>query len=107
RYMLKRVTTEPNRETGTVTIRVELNDRRAATEVAGWFVAELDQFNNYRRQTGARNRRKFLEGRIAELEASGRRSPIVSGRFTKPTGSTRMRRRFGSRRGVARHGWIR
>jgi len=69
RYMLKWVTTEPNRETGTVTIRVTLNNRRAATEVAGWFVAELDQFNNYRRQTGARNRRKFLEGRIGELES--------------------------------------
>jgi len=75
RYMLKRVTTEPNRETGTVTIRVELNDRRAATEVTSWFVQELDQFNNYRRQTGARNRRKFLEGRIAELE--GERKAIT------------------------------
>ena len=72
RYMLGRVSTEPNRETGTVTVKVTLNDRRAAAEVAGWFVAELDQFNNYRRQTGARNRRGFLEGRIAELEGERR-----------------------------------
>jgi len=72
RYMLRRVTTEPNRETGTVTIRVTLNSPRAAAEVARWFVSELDQFNNYRRQTGARNRRKFLEGRIAELEGERR-----------------------------------
>jgi uncharacterized protein involved in exopolysaccharide biosynthesis len=72
RYMLRRVTTDPNRETGTVTIRVTLNSPRAAVEVASWFVSELDQFNNYRRQTGARNRRKFLEGRIAELEGERR-----------------------------------
>jgi capsule polysaccharide export protein KpsE/RkpR len=72
RFMMRRVTTEVNRETGTVTLRVALNAPAASTEVAGWFVQELDQFNTVRRQTSARNRRKFLENRLTELQKQER-----------------------------------
>ncbi len=72
RYLLKRITTDVNRETGTVTLRVELDDPAVSREVAGWLVQELDQFNSVRRQTGARNRRIFLEGRLAELDKEQR-----------------------------------
>jgi capsule polysaccharide export protein KpsE/RkpR len=72
RYLLRRVTTDVNRETGTVTLRVALNQPRVSTEVAGWFVEELDQFNTMRRQTSGRNRRMFLENRLAELEKEQR-----------------------------------
>ncbi len=68
RYLMRRVTTDVNRETGTVTLRVALNSRLAATEVAGWLLQELDQFNTMRRQTSARNRRRFLENRLTELD---------------------------------------
>jgi hypothetical protein len=66
--MMRRITTDVNRETGTVTLRVALNSPRAATEVSSWLLQELDQFNTMRRQTSARNRRKFLENRLTELE---------------------------------------
>jgi capsule polysaccharide export protein KpsE/RkpR len=72
RYLLRRVTTDVNRETGTVTLRVALNRPGVATEVAGWFVQELDQFNTTRRQTSARNRRTFLENRLTQLEQEQR-----------------------------------
>ncbi len=72
RYLMRRVTTEVNRETGTVTLRVALNDPKVATEVARWFVQELNQFNSMRRQTSGRNRRVFLENRLAELEKEQR-----------------------------------
>ncbi len=72
RYLMRRVTTDVNRETGTVTLRVALDGPRVATEVAGWFVQELDQFNTMRRQTTARNRRKFLENRLIELDREQR-----------------------------------
>ncbi len=64
----KRIQADLTRETGVVKLDVSLRDPVVAATVAGWVLAELDRFNSYRRQTTARARRTFLEGRIHELE---------------------------------------
>jgi len=68
RYLRKHLATDVDRETGVVSIRVTLPNPRVAATVAQNILTELDRFNADRRQSQARERRKFVEQRIAESE---------------------------------------
>jgi len=68
RYLRRHVSVDLDRETGVVTLAVRLPDPRVAAEAAGTFLDALNQFNADRRQSQARERRKFVEQRIADSD---------------------------------------
>jgi uncharacterized protein involved in exopolysaccharide biosynthesis len=68
KYLRRHLATDVDRETGVVTISVTLRDPRVAAAVAAGFLRELEHFNADRRQSQARERRKFVEQRIADSE---------------------------------------
>ncbi len=63
------ITIVVDKQMGTIKISVEMPTGDLAAAVAGRLVEYLNDFNRQSRQSQARERRKFLEGRVAETES--------------------------------------
>jgi uncharacterized protein involved in exopolysaccharide biosynthesis len=68
KYMRKHIDTDLNRETGLVTLEVTLRDPEITTKVATDFLRAVEQFNTHTRQSQARERRRFVQSRITDIE---------------------------------------
>lgn len=67
--------------TGVVRLTVDAPQRELAAQIANRFIAELDEFNSETRQSAARNRRRFIGGRIVEAESALRSTEGVLRQF--------------------------
>lgn len=65
RILRDRITVGTDDQTGIVSISVDARDPMVATAVANQLVRDLNTFNLERRQSSARARRQFIEGRLA------------------------------------------
>jgi uncharacterized protein involved in exopolysaccharide biosynthesis len=81
RYLRSHTDASLDRETGVVTLDVTLRDGRVAAAVASSFLDALNQFNTDRRQSQARERRKFVEQRISDAERELRAAEDTLRRF--------------------------
>ena len=68
KQLTKKVEVRVNPQTNIVTLSVDAHDPRLAADVANRFVQYLNDFNASTRQSRARERRKFVEQRVAEGE---------------------------------------
>jgi tyrosine-protein kinase Etk/Wzc len=68
RTLGRMVTTQVEMTTGVVRLNVTLRDPTLAAEVANRFIEYLNDFNAQTRQSQARERRKFVEGRATSAE---------------------------------------
>jgi uncharacterized protein involved in exopolysaccharide biosynthesis len=66
----RRVVVRVDNQTGIVELTVDSREPRLSALVANRFVALLNEFNTHTRQSRARERRKFVEERVAEGERS-------------------------------------
>jgi len=74
RFMLRRVSSDVDRETGVVTVDVTVRDPQVAAAIARALLAEVDRFNTERRRSQARQRRIFIQQRIAESDVDVRQA---------------------------------
>jgi uncharacterized protein involved in exopolysaccharide biosynthesis len=68
----KAITVRTDRETTIVSVLVEMRSPALAANVANQIVDFLNKFNLETRQSNARERRQFIEGRLAEAETEMR-----------------------------------
>ncbi|PYO60237.1 MAG: hypothetical protein DMD28_13575, partial [Gemmatimonadetes bacterium] len=68
KQLAKLVSTDVDRKTNVVRLRVDAHDPVLAALVANRFIAYLNEYNAKTRQSQARERRKFAEERLAEAE---------------------------------------
>jgi uncharacterized protein involved in exopolysaccharide biosynthesis len=66
KWLRKRIGAEVQQQTNIVTISVTLDDAELAALVAARVVDHLNEFNTDQRQSQARQRRRFVEGRLDE-----------------------------------------
>lgn len=69
RELRKRVSTRVDNQTNIVSVNVELHDPATAAAVGNDLIHLLNDFNTKTRQFQARERRRFIEGRVGEAEA--------------------------------------
>jgi uncharacterized protein involved in exopolysaccharide biosynthesis len=74
RALTKSVQARVNTQTNIVTMTVDAHDPQLAADVANCFIKYLNDFNARTRQSQARERRKFVEQRVAEGERDLRRT---------------------------------
>ena len=54
--------------TGMISISIETNDKYLSTEIANYYVQQIDNYNKTKRITKGKEQRQFLEKRIHEVE---------------------------------------
>src|SRR5438876_3005241 len=68
KQLRKRITVAVDQRTDVVQVKVEAPDPTAARDVAQLLLRQVTEFNVDTRQSIARNRRQFVEGRVAAAE---------------------------------------
>ncbi|MFN8587554.1 MAG: Wzz/FepE/Etk N-terminal domain-containing protein [Candidatus Eisenbacteria bacterium] len=72
---------------GTIAISVEDRDKQRAADMANAYIGELDRFNMEKRNTRAKQTRRFLEARVAETDSLLRASERQLQRYQEGHGA--------------------
>jgi tyrosine-protein kinase Etk/Wzc len=83
RKLRNRVAAQVDNQTNLVTLSVEARDPILAAAMAQWVLTYLEEFNTQTRQSRARERRVFIEGRLAEGEGQLRAAEDQLRRFNE------------------------